>query len=74
MTSRISATGAASLSRGPQPVTADPAALSLSLPSALRMNPCPSANPGEGEQEENRQGGPPGPQRPEEAKMGGCGP
>jgi hypothetical protein len=25
-----------------------------------RMNPCPSARPGEGEQEENRQGGPPG--------------
>src|SRR6185295_4793980 len=24
-----------------------------------RMNPCPSARPGEGEQEENRQGGPP---------------
>jgi hypothetical protein len=24
------------------------------------MNPCPSARPGEGEQEENRQGGPPG--------------
>src|ERR1700736_699306 len=35
-----------------------------------RMNPCPSARPDEGEQEENRQGGPPGLQRPQEAKIG----
>src|ERR1700739_3972703 len=36
-----------------------------------RMNPCPSARPGEGEQEENRQGGPPGLQRPQGEEIGG---
>lgn len=35
------------------------------------MNPCPSARPGEGEQDENREGGPPGLQRPEGVKIGG---
>ena len=36
VTSRISATGAASLSRGPQPVTAGPAELSLSNLAVLQ--------------------------------------
>jgi hypothetical protein len=36
------------------------------------MNPCPSARPGEGEQEENRRGDRPVWQRAERAKIGGC--
>ena len=49
--------------------------LSCGLPGSTqnpRMNPCPSARPGEGEQEENRQGGPPGLQRAQRVKIGGC--
>jgi hypothetical protein len=37
-----------------------------------RMNPRPSARPGEGEQEENRRGGRPVWQRAPRAKIGGC--